>query len=396
MPLAYKKRNKKRSYSKGLSTIVATLLIILLTLVAVGIIWIVVRNVIQNGAEQVSLGKFTLNLEIKNVQKISDTQLNVKLKRNAGEGEISGLEFIVDDGENSEVVKITNLSFNELEERTFNLVLVSGINLSKIQKVSVAPIFKLSSGKETVGDVKDEYIISATSTGSTGGTCTPYCPTGAVCGSDGCSGTCGSCNSSAPNCNNYQCSANVCTPSCSGKQCGSDGCSGTCGNCLLANAVSSCSASYQCVISSCNSGYANCDLNITNGCETGLGTTTNCASCGNACSTGQICSSGVCTTSSTCGNGTCSNGETCSSCPSDCGCLTGYTCTSGNCVANTNGSLTCTDNDGDGYFSEGGDCGAKDCNDNSATINPGATEICGNSIDEDCDLSGKACGSVIT
>jgi hypothetical protein len=63
----------------------------------------------------------------------------------------------------------------------------------------------------------------------------------------------------------------------------------------LANAVSSCSASYQCIISSCNSGYANCDSNATNGCETQLGTTSNCASCGNACSTGQTCNSnGVC------------------------------------------------------------------------------------------------------
>lgn len=38
---------KKKKDSKGLSTIVATLLIILLTLVAVGVIWIVVRNVME-------------------------------------------------------------------------------------------------------------------------------------------------------------------------------------------------------------------------------------------------------------------------------------------------------------------------------------------------------------
>jgi len=40
---------------KGLSTIVATLLIILLTLVAVGIIWVVVRNVVKGGTEQVDI-----------------------------------------------------------------------------------------------------------------------------------------------------------------------------------------------------------------------------------------------------------------------------------------------------------------------------------------------------
>lgn len=43
------------SNQKGLSAIIATLLIILLTLVAVGIIWVVIRNVVQGGAEQIDL-----------------------------------------------------------------------------------------------------------------------------------------------------------------------------------------------------------------------------------------------------------------------------------------------------------------------------------------------------
>src|SRR3989344_4541744 len=146
--------------------------------------------------------------------------------------------------------------------------------------------------------MKDEYTVSS-STSSGISTCTPYCPTGAVCGSDGCGGSCGTCSGSTPNCINYQCSVNTCTPSCVGKQCGSDGCSGSCGTCLLPNSVSSCSASYQCIISSCNTGYANCDSNTTNGCETLLGTISNCASCGNQCSTGQTCTNNVCVTPST-------------------------------------------------------------------------------------------------
>ena len=39
-----------------------------------------------------------------------------------------------------------------------------------------------------------------------------------------------------------------------------------------------------------------------------------------------------------------------------------------------------TDADADGFFV----C-ANDCDDNDATVNPGAAEVCGNSIDEDCD-----------
>ncbi|MBI5556212.1 MAG: putative metal-binding motif-containing protein [Deltaproteobacteria bacterium] len=45
----------------------------------------------------------------------------------------------------------------------------------------------------------------------------------------------------------------------------------------------------------------------------------------------------------------------------------------------------CTDGDGDSYAVEGGECGPVDCNDADATVNPGAAEICADSVDNDCD-----------
>ena len=143
---------------KGLSTIVATLLIILITLVAVGIIWVVVKNVIQQNAEQVSFGKFTINLEISKADIINETDISITVRRNPGKGELFGVLFIAYGEDNSEIVKY-NISMQELEERNFQIILYV-INTSIVKKVSIAPIFISDSGKEYIGDIQDEYVFS--------------------------------------------------------------------------------------------------------------------------------------------------------------------------------------------------------------------------------------------
>ncbi len=57
--------------------------------------------------------------------------------------------------------------------------------------------------------------------------CVPACD-GKACGSDGCGGSCGSCEDDQSCTLQGQC---VCQPDCAGKQCGDDGCGGSCGSC---------------------------------------------------------------------------------------------------------------------------------------------------------------------
>jgi cysteine-rich repeat protein len=296
----------KRGNSRGLSTIVATLLVILLTLVAVGIIWVVVKNVIQQGAEQVSLGKFTLNLEIKNVgiDPASPNYINVKIRRNPGAGDIAGLNFIIDDGDTTEVVKLENLSLNELEERTINISLKSITNASKIQTVSVAPIFRLESGKEVTGDVKDEYTIPK----SSGTTVSTGCLSGSEC-NDGNACTTDSCNSGM--CSHVAITSCVNSDGCCPSGCtlvNDSDCSAVCGNgiretgegCDDGDISSGDGCSSSCTV---ESGYT-CNTATPNVCTQTC--TDNCNSLNYNCDYHTICGSNI-----SCG--TCSGGQTCNS-----------------------------------------------------------------------------------
>jgi len=55
----------------------------------------------------------------------------------------------------------------------------------------------------------------------------------------------------------------------------------------------------------------------------------------------------------------------------------------------------CVDQDNDGY-GFGADCEGYDCNDGNAHVHPGANEICGNGIDDDCVDGDEVCPTTCT
>jgi len=158
--LNFIKTDKENIYfsKRGLSQVVATLLIILLALVAVGVVWGVINNILKTGSEKAEIGQFTLNLEIESVQVQQGGVTLVVIRRNAGEGEFIGMNFVFSDGQNSEIIR-EDITIEELGRETFTFTL-SEIDADNLKSVSVYPIFKLGSGKESFGNPSDIFEVT--------------------------------------------------------------------------------------------------------------------------------------------------------------------------------------------------------------------------------------------
>lgn len=142
---------------RGLSAVVTTLIIILLVLVSTGIIWVVIRNLVTEGAEGIDLSKFTFDLTIKRAY-VDGTDVLVSVRRSPGGGDMVGINFIFLNETDSIVIQ-KNISLDELDEKSFvfNSTDVPGIGAG--DDVSVAPIYLSNSGRETMGDITDTEEI---------------------------------------------------------------------------------------------------------------------------------------------------------------------------------------------------------------------------------------------
>ena len=152
---------------RGLSTVVTTLIIVLLVIVAIGIIWAVIGNLIRTGSEEVNTGRISLSIDIKNVKDVLGfpDQVEVTVKRNVGEGNLKDLKFVLDDGTNTEVVTQENVGLVELGEATYTFDKGMAIGTNIIKKVSVIPVYESSSGKKIDGGIVDVWE------GESGGGC---------------------------------------------------------------------------------------------------------------------------------------------------------------------------------------------------------------------------------
>src|SRR4030043_2492507 len=71
-----------RRNRRGLSTIIVTLILIVISLVAVAIFWVVVRNLISQQSEGISFEKFAISMDINKVYSPGANDVAVEVERN--------------------------------------------------------------------------------------------------------------------------------------------------------------------------------------------------------------------------------------------------------------------------------------------------------------------------
>jgi hypothetical protein len=142
--------------TKGLSTIVATLIIILLVLVAVGIIWVVVRNVIEGGAQQIQGSNDCLSVDVRPTKVVcnpgtegpesNNGVCNVTFTRGAGGEEIGGVKLVLTNSAgDSNYIHDVSGNVNSLATMTENIIVTGIANASNVE---VSVYFLDDSGNE--------------------------------------------------------------------------------------------------------------------------------------------------------------------------------------------------------------------------------------------------------
>ncbi len=116
---------------KGISAVVANVLIILLVVSGVVLLWAAVRPTIEETSEQIGADCLTVDLEVTGCE-ANVTDGNITVTRNSGDGDLGGARIIV--GDTTEDCDVKNLE--QLASQTCHF----SSNLSAGEEVQVAVI----------------------------------------------------------------------------------------------------------------------------------------------------------------------------------------------------------------------------------------------------------------
>ncbi|MEX0920652.1 MAG: hypothetical protein WDZ62_00080 [Candidatus Pacearchaeota archaeon] len=170
--LKFFQHNLKLKYSilnenkRGLSTVVATLVIILLVLVAVGIIWAVISNVIEGGAEQVELSSLCNQIGFETVRvspvEGQDGNYSVTLERSSTGEEINGAKVLFFNSSNIASGPLEfGGSLEPLESKTETVDTSQGNIVINANRFDIAPYFLDDNGNEQLCPRSFSYTLGS-------------------------------------------------------------------------------------------------------------------------------------------------------------------------------------------------------------------------------------------
>ena len=103
---------------KGLSPVIASMMLVLLAIVVVGIVWVVVVNVVEeNTAEIENIDEFNIRLEVTKAENETNG-MDVTIRRKIGGGEITGIYLTFSNGDEAKAIKNETLILSQGETKT--------------------------------------------------------------------------------------------------------------------------------------------------------------------------------------------------------------------------------------------------------------------------------------
>lgn len=137
---------------RGLSTIVVSLAMIIFVLIAAGVMWVVIRNLLEKQGENVSVAPMNVDVKISSVSDPAGANnVQITTKRNPGAGTTTGIKYIIqfNDGTFAATCDDSN-PILELVERTYTCALGSK-EFADIKEIKYAPIIDMGDGKTKAG-----------------------------------------------------------------------------------------------------------------------------------------------------------------------------------------------------------------------------------------------------
>ncbi len=172
---------------KGLSDVITSVLVILLSIAAVIIVWAFVRNLIVKSTEGVDAGEVNTILSIPpKYVKLIDGNVGFRVVRESGDADLKSLVIILEGGGKSVSIRKEDVDLNVLESVSLEINYAES-GISTLSSIAVAPVFVDSKGNERTGRISDKYIIKAgQNTGGQGGGEEPECEDGNIDAGEDC------------------------------------------------------------------------------------------------------------------------------------------------------------------------------------------------------------------